>query len=1068
MRGWRVLLGSLCLGLSTVAAAAAPVEFDALTINKYRYLPRFKRFAYAADAKALYRSRVQLNGELIVSPSGNGVNLLTDTVRISIGDFVQVIPASAFRGQRARVFKANSLNSLRKVVLKPTATGIRFVISGSRMRMVTPELVTIQIGDDVGQYDVVRAERQQPARSVIVGQLVDGHSGDGLRGVAVHTSCPLGTCTDTTINGRFRVESAVGPQTLTVDGASALDTARARFSRAVAVEPGTTDVGIIALPAIDRSSGVAVSAGSQAAPSHIQSAVLSTGGTASLHIAAGALLELPSDLSSPQPLTLSEVAPLSIPARMPAAAWGPLVLTAQPEGIDITPCADLSVGNPFPGLGDGATVPLYGFDSTIDAFVNIGFGTVGGGGTRIDAPGVVCRTGWIFPACAASVTEVVGSVSQGGDAIAGLPVLVQGAHATTIEPTDMDGDGRAENFQLPGIASGCAEAPVAMSALARTGGPGFGLGTLVQDVAPVPDGISNAGELELDLATCGEKVGEWMPLLFTPHDFALDADDNIYVANFGNGRVRKLAPDGNLLLEWGADGSGPGQFDYGPLAIAVDANGIVHATDLEPRSQMFDTNGTRLGTLPGFGYGPGKISGRCRMAADRLGNLYVLDGSGVQPAIHKFSPAGQRVTDFATTALGQLVGAISIATGPDNSIYVTTSAARIEQYAADGTLLRGFDTTAAGPGQFRGVPTAITVDQLGTVYAIDYFGGDWEAGIEREIYIKKFDASFSFQLQWGGVVGLEAGQLDSPSQMQIDSHGNVLVLESAGRIQKFAPDGTLVQEIGTFMRYPSSVAVDPAGYVHTRDGGGPARVLTFDPQGTLIARWSTSARQALGVDWQGNVYTANGCALEKYNRAHELVVQYPLPPGVSPEDCTIDLIDADNRGHVYAHAAYPVSAIWKYDDQGTFLLAWTGGEASDIDRLSFVHALAADARGYVYLADYQHLRPSGHRLRKFDEFGHEVGRWIASDVGPGQFPRARFALDADPHGNLYVAETSNIGDHDARVYVYDPMVTYMGHWTVPALKWGAPEILHSITVDGVGNIYMSDAFNRMLHYRCPD
>ncbi|MBN8813186.1 MULTISPECIES: peptidyl-alpha-hydroxyglycine alpha-amidating lyase family protein [unclassified Sphingomonas] len=164
-----------------------------------------------------------------------------------------------------------------------------------------------------------------------------------------------------------------------------------------------------------------------------------------------------------------------------------------------------------------------------------------------------------------------------------------------------------------------------------------------------------------------------------PTDVAPLADGSFYVADgYGNSRVMKFAADGRLLFQWGTRGTGPGQFDI-PHALAIDAGHRVYVADrANDRVQLFDGKGRYLAEwkspsigrpfglalLPGrriaildggtnsgkvpdhdgvtiagldgrevahFG-GIGNQDGQFRIAhdiaADRAGNLYVVDIAG--------------------------------------------------------------------------------------------------------------------------------------------------------------------------------------------------------------------------------------------------------------------------------------------------------------------------------------------------------------------------------------------------------------------------------------------------------
>ncbi|HEY4298642.1 MAG TPA: peptidyl-alpha-hydroxyglycine alpha-amidating lyase family protein [Paraburkholderia sp.] len=78
-------------------------------------------------------------------------------------------------------------------------------------------------------------------------------------------------------------------------------------------------------------------------------------------------------------------------------------------------------------------------------------------------------------------------------------------------------------------------------------------------------------------------------------DVAWDAAGNTYISDgYINSRVAKVDRDGNWLKSWGDRGTGPGQF-HTPHSIAVDAHDNVYVADRSNRRiQVFDTEGTFL------------------------------------------------------------------------------------------------------------------------------------------------------------------------------------------------------------------------------------------------------------------------------------------------------------------------------------------------------------------------------------------------------------------------------------------------------------------------------------------
>ena len=102
---------------------------------------------------------------------------------------------------------------------------------------------------------------------------------------------------------------------------------------------------------------------------------------------------------------------------------------------------------------------------------------------------------------------------------------------------------------------------------------------------------SDTGATSVDYRTIRQAAG---PFHF-PTNLALGPAGEMYVSDgYGNARIHKFAPDGQLLLTWGEPGAGPGQFHV-PHGIAVDRRGVVYVADREnSRIQLFSPEGEFL------------------------------------------------------------------------------------------------------------------------------------------------------------------------------------------------------------------------------------------------------------------------------------------------------------------------------------------------------------------------------------------------------------------------------------------------------------------------------------------
>ena len=135
-----------------------------------------------------------------------------------------------------------------------------------------------------------------------------------------------------------------------------------------------------------------------------------------------------------------------------------------------------------------------------------------------------------------------------------------------------------------------------------------------------------------------------------PSGIAVDASDNVFVADTFNHRIQQFDTAGNFISEWGSEGSGNGSFNL-PFGVAADSSGTIYVADtFNHRIQQFDISHSPCIVSSIFGetdlYTDKMRDFRDRFLAQsapggRLIDLYVITSSVAEPLIEK-SPLAKK------------------------------------------------------------------------------------------------------------------------------------------------------------------------------------------------------------------------------------------------------------------------------------------------------------------------------------------------------------------------------------------------------------------------------------------
>ena len=275
---------------------------------------------------------------------------------------------------------------------------------------------------------------------------------------------------------------------------------------------------------------------------------------------------------------------------------------------------------------------------------------------------------------------------------------------------------------------------------------------------------------------------------------ALDIAGNLYILDVGNGRIRKMSPDGMI----GAV-AGPAPFDDDRPVIGLYPSGL---------------------------------------AIDGSGNLYIVNYRSQR--IHKVAPGGANSTVVTGTYLGDggpatsalLNIPISLALDGAGNLYIADYAHfRVRKVSTDGII----GTVAVGTGfpsndLDLGDPVSVATDSSGALFILEGEYLDDDDSPHAPIWKISPDGVMSRLADTGSVCvgGVESVYYDIAGSLAMDSGGNLYALY--GRcVQTISPDGTIIRVAG---------AGDPNG---DSGDGGPA--LNASLAGTGFA-----------IDQAGNLY----------------------------------------------------------------------------------------------------------------------------------------------------------------------------------------------------------------------
>jgi uncharacterized protein (TIGR03437 family) len=354
-------------------------------------------------------------------------------------------------------------------------------------------------------------------------------------------------------------------------------------------------------------------------------------------------------------------------------------------------------------------------------------------------------------------------------------------------------------------------------------------------------------------STLGDNGPATSAQLSSPSGIAVDSAGSLYIADYGNNRIRKVS--GGVIATVAGGGSSLG--DNGPATsaqlnspsgVAVDSAGNLYIAD-SGNNRIRKVSSYMIATVAGNGTagfsgdnGPAtsaQLSFPNGVAVDSDGNLYIADTSNScirevsNGMITSVAGNGTFSGDHGPATSAQLLFPWGVAADSAGNVYIAdegnnrirkVSGGVIATVAGSGSYGFSGDNGPATSAQLD-LPRGVAVDSAGNLYIADY-------GNNR---IRKVSSGVITTVAGGGSSLGDNGpatsaQLNSPSGVAVDSAGNLYIADSGNqRIRKVS----------------SGVIATVAGGGSSLGDNGPATSAQLN------------APQGVAVDSDGNLYIAD-------------------------------------------------------------------------------------------------------------------------------------------------------------------------------------------------------------------
>ncbi|MBU6402521.1 MAG: hypothetical protein KGS61_19545, partial [Verrucomicrobia bacterium] len=583
--------------------------------------------------------------------------------------------------------------------------------------------------------------------------------------------------------------------------------------------------------------------------------------------------------------------------------------------------------------------------------------------------------------------------------------------------------------------------------------------------------------------------------LWAPRDAVWDAAGNFYIADTANQRIRRVDTRGVITTvagngQQGFSGDGGAATNASlnsPSGVAVDGAGNLFLADVgNNRIRKVGTNGM-MTTVAGngrSGYSGDRsaatsatLNGPCAVAVDGSGNLLIADQRNYR--IRRVAPDGIIVTVAGNGRLGisgdggpatnaSLASPNSVAVDSSGNLFIADLGNnRIRQVGTNGIITTVAGGGASDPGD-GGLATNANLMTVSGV-AVDRTGDLFIAQASFPGRIRKVDPNgIITTVAGGGSIypgdgGLATRARLNPTSVAVDSSGNLLLVEQ---------QNNTVREVST-----NGILSTVAGRPPNNPGDGVAAVdaslkqptgLTLDAVGNLFIADSQDNRiRKVGTNGIATTVAGNGQMFYHGDGGAATNASLWRPSGVALNTAgTLFIADSMNQR---IRSVSKTGIITTVAGNGTAAYSGDGGLATKASLALFTSGVVLDGFGNLLIADTQNSR-----VRQVDTHGvisTVAGNGVpgySGDGGPATAAGLKYpsGIAVDAAGNLLIADTQN-----NRVRQVDTrgIITTVAGNGVPGYSGDGRAATNAnlagpmwVATDHAGNLFIADAANNRV------